>query len=102
MFEQHARGSAAAGVSADEDFDPLFIAAFGQANVGDTSPNTLGAFCQDTGAPADVSERGMANLAGDSGRMSGHFFWSCFSLALLPPRRCSHQQKLGAVFFAKE
>ena len=26
-----------------------FIAAFGQANVGDTSPNIQGAFCQDTG-----------------------------------------------------
>lgn len=28
-----------------------FIAAFGQANVGDTSPNIQGAFCQDTGMP---------------------------------------------------
>ena len=26
-----------------------FVAAFGQANVGDTSPNIQGAFCQDTG-----------------------------------------------------
>ena len=26
-----------------------FVGAFGQANVGDTSPNVLGAFCQDTG-----------------------------------------------------
>ncbi len=26
-----------------------FVAAFGQSNVGDTSPNILGAFCQDTG-----------------------------------------------------
>jgi len=30
-----------------------FIAAFCQANVGDTSPNTLGAFCMDTGLPCD-------------------------------------------------
>ena len=29
---------------------PGFVAAFGQANVGDTSPNVLGAFCADTGA----------------------------------------------------
>ena len=26
-----------------------FVASFGQSNVGDTSPNILGAFCQDTG-----------------------------------------------------
>ena len=26
-----------------------FVGAFGQSNVGDTSPNILGAFCQDTG-----------------------------------------------------
>lgn len=31
-----------------------FIAAFCQANVGDTSPNTLGAFCIDTGLPCDA------------------------------------------------
>lgn len=30
-----------------------FIAAFGQSNVGDTSPNILGAFCQDTGEAPD-------------------------------------------------
>jgi len=28
-----------------------FVGAFGQANVGDTSPNTQGAFCLDTGDP---------------------------------------------------
>lgn len=28
---------------------PKFVAGFSQANVGDTSPNTLGAFCADTG-----------------------------------------------------
>lgn len=41
--------SAAAGDATAGDFDPAFVAGFGQANVGDTSPNTLGAFCQDTG-----------------------------------------------------
>lgn len=29
--------------------NPNFTAGFSQANVGDTSPNTLGAFCEDTG-----------------------------------------------------
>jgi len=32
------------------DAAPGFVAAFAQANVGDTSPNVLGAFCADTGA----------------------------------------------------
>ncbi|KAH0835390.1 hypothetical protein AYO21_08634 [Fonsecaea monophora] len=31
--------------------NPSFVAGFSQANVGDTSPNTLGAFCEDTGLP---------------------------------------------------
>ncbi|KAH7314758.1 hypothetical protein KP509_21G019100 [Ceratopteris richardii] len=30
-----------------------FVAAFCQSNVGDTSPNVLGAFCSDTGLPCD-------------------------------------------------
>ncbi|RMZ76578.1 hypothetical protein DV737_g4746, partial [Chaetothyriales sp. CBS 132003] len=30
---------------------PDFVAGFSQANVGDTSPNTLGPICQDTGLP---------------------------------------------------
>jgi neutral ceramidase len=30
------------------------VAAFCQANVGDTSPNTQGAFCADTGQPCDA------------------------------------------------
>lgn len=30
-----------------------FVAGFSQANVGDTSPNTLGAVCADTGLPCD-------------------------------------------------
>ncbi|RMZ78875.1 hypothetical protein DV738_g3564, partial [Chaetothyriales sp. CBS 135597] len=31
--------------------NPSFVAGFSQANVGDTSPNTLGPVCQDTGLP---------------------------------------------------
>jgi neutral ceramidase len=34
-------------------FGPRFVAAFCQSNVGDTSPNTLGAFCLDSGIPCD-------------------------------------------------
>eukprot|EP00250_Pteridium_aquilinum_P019165 c24326_g1_i2 orf=126-2429(-) len=32
-----------------------FVAAFCQSNVGDTSPNVLGAFCIDTGLPCDFN-----------------------------------------------
>eukprot|EP00249_Psilotum_nudum_P021612 c28173_g1_i1 orf=226-2568(-) len=32
-----------------------FVAAFCQSNVGDTSPNILGAFCLDTGLPCDFN-----------------------------------------------
>ncbi len=46
----HPPCSAAAGDDQAGDFDPAFVGGFGQANVGDTSPNILGAFCQDTGA----------------------------------------------------
>jgi neutral ceramidase len=35
-----------------------FVGAFAQSNVGDTSPNTLGAFCLDTGACCSFSRRG--------------------------------------------
>lgn len=30
-----------------------FVAAFCQSNVGDTTPNTLGPFCMDSGLPCD-------------------------------------------------
>ncbi|XP_017406801.1 neutral ceramidase 2 [Vigna angularis] len=33
----------------------LFVAAFCQSNVGDVSPNVLGAFCIDTGKPCDFN-----------------------------------------------
>lgn len=38
----------------EEAMGDNFVAAFCQANVGDTSPNTLGAFCVDTGLPCDA------------------------------------------------
>lgn len=50
-----------------------FVAAFGQANVGDTSPNIQGAFCQDTGP----------NIL----RLSEHTCVSCLHLFALP-RHC--------------
>ena len=34
---------------------PQFIAAFCQSNVGDTSPNVLGAVCLDTKVPCDFN-----------------------------------------------
>jgi neutral ceramidase len=45
LAERWARRPAPAGLGAD----PGFLAAFVQSNVGDTSPNVLGAFCLDTG-----------------------------------------------------
>lgn len=36
--------------------NPNFAAGFSQANVGDTSPNTLGAFCQDSGLPCSFND----------------------------------------------
>ena len=44
----------AASLFMERDMDDGFVAAFCQANVGDTSPNTLGAFCMDTGLPCDA------------------------------------------------
>ncbi|CCX04827.1 neutral ceramidase [Pyronema domesticum] len=40
-----------AAIQLEKDIGNGFIAGFSQANVGDTSPNTQGAFCQDTGLP---------------------------------------------------
>ena len=34
---------------------PQFVSAFCQTNVGDVSPNVLGAFCIDTGLPCDFN-----------------------------------------------
>lgn len=35
--------------------DSSFVGAFCQSNVGDVSPNVLGAFCTDTGKPCDFN-----------------------------------------------
>ncbi len=50
-------GSSSSGEGASRNgsgVSPGLVAAFCQANVGDTSPNTLGAFCLDTGLPCDA------------------------------------------------
>lgn len=39
-----------------------FVAGFSQANVGDTTPNTLGAVCQDTGLPCDFETSTCGNM----------------------------------------
>lgn len=36
--------------------NPDFVAGFSQSNVGDTSPNVLGAFCEDTGLPCRFND----------------------------------------------
>lgn len=36
--------------------NPGFVAGFSQANVGDTSPNILGAYCEDTGLPCRFND----------------------------------------------
>lgn len=47
LYEADANPSAAPGRN------NTFVAGFAQANVGDTSPNTLGAFCESPGQPWD-------------------------------------------------
>lgn len=46
LYENYAEPNTAPGKTS-------FVAGFVQANVGDTSPNTLGAFCQSPGKPYD-------------------------------------------------
>jgi neutral ceramidase len=47
-------GSGSGSGSPAGEVSPALVAAFCQANVGDTSPNTQGAFCMDTGLPCDA------------------------------------------------
>ena len=49
FLEGWAAGADRAGANGNGTMDSGFVGAFGQANVGDTSPNVLGAFCYDTG-----------------------------------------------------
>jgi len=45
-----------AAVMMEKDIGGGFVAGFSQANVGDTSPNTKGAVCQDTGLPCKYED----------------------------------------------
>lgn len=53
----------------------LFVGAFCQSNVGDVTPNVLGAFCTDTGKPCDFNH---SSCNGDNqlclGRGPGYLF----------------------------
>ena len=44
----------AASLFMEKEMGNDFVAGFCQANVGDTSPNTFGPFCMDTGLPCDA------------------------------------------------
>jgi neutral ceramidase len=48
LFERSARN--------DPQFSTDFVAGFSQSSVGDSSPNVLGAFCEDTGLPCRFSD----------------------------------------------
>ncbi|KAK5238560.1 hypothetical protein LTR47_000303 [Exophiala xenobiotica] len=39
-----------------QEQNPAFVAGFSQANVGDTTPNTLGTFCEDTGLSCSFND----------------------------------------------
>ncbi|KAL1956640.1 hypothetical protein VTO42DRAFT_6987 [Malbranchea cinnamomea] len=43
-------------VKDDDRFTSTFVAGFSQASVGDTSPNVLGAYCEDTGEPCKFED----------------------------------------------
>ena len=49
----HGDNKGVASAMLEASMGPGFVAAFAQASVGDTSPNTQGAFCNDTGLPCD-------------------------------------------------
>jgi neutral ceramidase len=57
---------------------PRFVSAFCQSNCGDVSPNTLGAFCTDTGLPCDFNH---STCGGKNelcyGRGPGYLFITC-------------------------
>ena len=76
LFEEFAQSDDSA---ADD-----FVAGFSQANVGDTTPNVLGAYCEDTGLPCRFNDstcggktegchgRGPLFQIPDEGTQSGH------------------------------
>ncbi|KAK3402284.1 Neutral/alkaline nonlysosomal ceramidase [Sordaria brevicollis] len=67
LFEQSVKGDSRAADG--------FVAGFSQANVGDTTPNTLGAFCDDgSGAACDFESSTCANGKVQACRGRGPFF----------------------------
>lgn len=64
--------------------NPPFVAAFCQSNVGDTTPNTLGPYCLDSGLPCDFNHstcNGMNELCVGRGPGYVYFYWNVFSEA---------------------
>ena len=53
----------AARAETGKGFAPGFIAAFGQSNVGDTSPNIQGAFCGDSGTKGDTQYGAIGSMS---------------------------------------
>ncbi len=67
LFEKSVRG--------DENVAENFVAGFSQANVGDTSPNVLGAWCEDgTGEPCSFENSTCANGRSQDCHARGPFF----------------------------
>ncbi|TQV92029.1 neutral/alkaline nonlysosomal ceramidase [Cordyceps javanica] len=82
LFERRVRG----GSQETDDF----VAGFSQANMGDASPNVLGAYCEDTGEPCDFKTSSCSDGRPGSCRSRGPFFLendngasSCFEIARL-------------------
>lgn len=66
LFERQVRG----GNAETDDF----VAGFSQANMGDASPNVLGAYCEDSGEPCDFKTSSCSDGRPGSCRSRGPFF----------------------------
>lgn len=61
--------------------NPPFVSAFCQSNVGDTTPNTLGPYCLDSGLPCDFKHstcNGMNELCVGRGPGYVYYYWNVF------------------------
>lgn len=69
------------GFKARKNDGSLFVGAFCQSNVGDVTPNVVGAFCSDSGKPCDFDH---SSCHGDNqlclGRGPGYFIDKPFGL----------------------
>ncbi|KAF1731167.1 Neutral ceramidase [Beauveria bassiana] len=82
LFERQVRG----GSGETDDF----VAGFSQANMGDASPNVLGAYCEDTGEPCDFKTSSCSDGRPGFCRSRGPLFLkndygasSCYEIARL-------------------